>query len=197
MTSSSDIRSIEDLRAAQAAGRDLDYLFFPDSGSLTDPPTASCLSQWATAPFVSGGLGFRSAEQAMMHGKAKLFGDGEMAERILAARTPYQAKILGAQVRGFSEEVWVRHRFEVVVAANLPKFTTNPVLLDYLLSTGDAILAESSSTDRVWGTGLDEFDRDARNPAKWSGLSLLGFALMEVRGRLAFGSTRRASRPSC
>jgi ribA/ribD-fused uncharacterized protein len=188
MTCSSDIRSIEDLRRAQRAGRDLEYVFFPDGGSLADPPTASCLSQWATAPFVSGGLEFRSAEQAMMHGKAMLFGDAEMAGRILAARTPYQAKILGAQVRGFSEEAWIRRRFDVVVSANLPKFATNPVLMAYLLSTGGAILAEASPTDRVWGTGLDEFDRDARDPAKWPGLSLLGFALMEVRDRLVEGS---------
>jgi len=27
-------------------------------------------------------------------------------------------------------------------------------------------------------------DRDARNPAKWPGLNLLGFALMEVRKRI-------------
>lgn len=188
MTKISGIRDLDALRRAHAAGGELAYLFFPDSGSLTDPPTASCLSQWATAPFVSGGLEFRSAEQAMMHGKAKLFGDAEMVDRILAARTPYQARLLGAQVRGFSEDVWIHHRFEVVVAANLPKFATNPVLHDYLLSTGDAILAEASSTDRVWGTGLDEFDRDARDPAKWPGLSLLGFALMEVRSRLGVGA---------
>jgi len=187
MTELSGIRSLEELRRAQTAGRPLEFVFFPDSGSLTDPPTASCLSQWAVAPFAAGGLEFRSAEQAMMHGKAKLFGDAEMAARILAARTPYQAKILGAQVRGFSEETWIRHRFEVVVAANLPKFATNPVLRSYLLSTGGAILAEASSTDRVWGAGVDEFDRDARNPSRWPGLSLLGFALMEVRGRIAAG----------
>lgn len=120
----------------------------------------------------------------MMHGKAVLFEDSVMAGRILAARTPYQAKSLGAQVRGFSEEIWTAHRFEVVVAANLPKFATNPVLRDYLLSTGDSILVESSATDRIWGAGVDEYDRDAKNPGRWPGLNLLGFALMEVRERI-------------
>jgi hypothetical protein len=184
MTNISGIRSLDALRRVQADGLELGYVFFPDSGSLTDPPTSSCLSQWATTPFASGGFEFRSAEQAMMHGKAMLFGDFEMADRILASRTPYQAKIHGSQVRGFSEEDWIRHRFEVVVAANLPKFANLPVLRDYLLSTGDAVLAEWSTTDRIWGTGLDEFDREARDPARWPGLNLLGFALMEVRGRL-------------
>ncbi|MEN9308256.1 MAG: hypothetical protein RL173_2188 [Fibrobacterota bacterium] len=181
MTNLSDIRSVEALRVAQATGRNLSYVFFPDSGSVTDPPTASCLSQWGHSPFDADGCRFLSAEQAMMHGKAVLFGDLEMAGRILAARTPYQAKSLGAQVRGFSEEIWMTRRFEVVVAANLPKFATNPVLRDYLLSTGDAILVESSATDRIWGAGVDEYDRDAKNPDRWPGLNLLGFALMQVR----------------
>jgi len=181
MTNLSDIRSVDELRAAQAAGRALHFVFFPDSGSVTDPPTASCLSQWGRSPFEAKGCQFLSAEQAMMHGKASLFGDREMADRILASRTPYQAKSLGAQVRGFSEEVWIARRFEVVVAANFPKFATNPVLREYLLSTGEAILAEASPTDRTWGTGLDEYDRDAKSPDRWPGLNLLGFALMEVR----------------
>ena len=70
------------------------------------------------------------------------------------------------------------------MAANLPKFATNSVLKAFLLSTGASILAEASPVDRVWGTGLDEFDRAARDPAKWPGLNLLGFALMDVRDRL-------------
>lgn len=189
MTDPSGIRTIEALRRAQEEGHPLRYVFFSDSGSLTDPPGPPCLSQWATTPFAAEGFDFRSAEQAMMHGKARPFGDLEMADRILAARTPYQAKILGAQVRGFSDEVWIRHRFEVVVAANLPKFATLPSLRAYLLDTGDEVLAEWSPTDRVWGTGLDEFDEHARDPSRWPGLSLLGFALMEVRGRLRSEAT--------
>lgn len=193
MTNISDIRTIGELRGIRASGVDVAYIFFPDSGTVTDPPTPSCLSQWGCAPFVSGGHQFLSSEQAMMHGKAALFGDFEMAQRILAARTPYQAKVLGGKVRGFSEQIWCENRFEVVVAANLPKFATSPVLRDYLLSTGESILVESSPTDRIWGAGLDEFDRDANNPARWPGLNLLGFALMEVRGRLQ--STSQPGRP--
>lgn len=171
----------DELAALQAAGAALDFVFFPDGGSFVDPPTASCLSQWAVAPFRDGDLRFHSAEQAMMHGKAILFDDHETAAKILACRTPFQAKNLGRQVSGFSESVWELHRRKVVVAANLPKFAGIPSLRAYLLSTEDAILVEASSTDLVWGNGLDEFDRDARNPARWPGLNLLGFALMEVR----------------
>lgn len=158
-----------------------EFVFFPDSGSVSDPPTRSCLSQWGAAIFEHEGKRFTSSEQAFMHGKALLFGDTDSAARILAARTSWMARELGAAVRGFDEATWEKHRFEVAVKANLPKFSSIPSLGEFLLSTRDAILVEASPTDRVWGNGLDECDRHARDPRRWPGLNLLGFALMEVR----------------
>lgn len=160
------------------------FVFFPDCGSATEPPTRSCLSQWGTAPFESEGRRFLSSEQALMHAKALLFGDAEMAARILAARTSWMARELGGRVRGFREDAWAERRHGLAVAANLPRFAQNPSLRDFLLSTEDAVLAESSPVDRVWGIGLDESDRHARDPRRWPGLNLLGFALMEVREAL-------------
>lgn len=176
---------VDGLREACLEGRRFRYLFFSDAGSVSDPPTVSCLSQWGRAPFEWKGRRFLSAEQAMMHGKAELFGDPEMAARILESKTSFQAKALGAKVRGFDQAIWERERFGIVVEANLGKFATIPALRGFLLATGDAILAEASPTDAVWGIGLDELDRDAKNPGRWPGLNLLGFALMEVRRRLA------------
>lgn len=185
MEPSISVCDIDELRAACAMGRRFEFLFFPDSGTVRDPPTESCLSQWGIAPFESGGHRFVSSEQAMMHGKAMLFGDREIADRILVAKTSFQAKELGAMVRGFDEVVWARERFGIVVDANLGKFALNPALRRFLLSTGDTVLAEASPADRIWGIGLDEFDRNAKSPDRWPGLNLLGFALMEVRRRLA------------
>jgi predicted NAD-dependent protein-ADP-ribosyltransferase YbiA (DUF1768 family) len=42
--------------------------------------------------------------------------------------------------------------------------------------------------DRIWGIGLAADDPRAEEPARWRGLNLLGFALMEARGRLAAGA---------
>jgi ribA/ribD-fused uncharacterized protein len=175
---------LQDLLSAKAAGRPLSFVFFPDNGMLHDPPTAGCLSQWAITPFQSKGMQFFSAEQAMMHGKAVLFGDLDTAARILACRTPFQAKNLGRQVAGFSEDLWERERFEVVVSANLPKFAGIPALRAFLSGTGDSILVEASPVDLVWGNGLEESHPFARDPSRWPGMNLLGFALMEVRKRL-------------
>ncbi len=102
---------------------------------------------------------------------------------------PAQARSLGRRVQGFQEEAWDRLRFAVVVEGNLAKFRQLPDLGDYLLSTGDAVLAEASPMDRIWGIGIEETHPDARDPHRWRGSNLLGFALMQVRHLLRSGAS--------
>ena len=178
-------RSVEDLLDLED---DLEFAFFwghqpPRDGGVGP----SCLSQWWPAAFTVGGDGYATAEHFMMAGKARLFGDEEMAARVLAAPTPKQAKALGREVRGFDSALWERERFELVVRGNLAKFGQNPQLARFLDGTGDAVIVEASPVDRIWGIGLGEEDERARRPREWRGLNLLGFALMEVRARLRSG----------
>ena len=79
-----------------------------------------------------------------------------------------------------------------MVRGNLAKFSQDPVLGGWLLGTGNKVLVEASPVDRVWGTGLAADDGRTADPARWPGLNLLGFALMEVRDRLAAGEAPRA-----
>ena len=72
-------------------------------------------------------------------------------------------------------------KVDVVVKGNIAKFSQNEKPLDLLLSTDDKILVEASPKDTVWGIGLDESSSEAKQPRKWIGENLLGFALMEVR----------------
>ncbi|MFI9007692.1 NADAR family protein [Actinosynnema sp. NPDC053489] len=165
-----------------------EYLFFWGHEARPGAPVGKqCLSQWWEAPFTADGLTYRTAEHFMMRGKALLFGDEETADRVLAARTPAEAKALGREVRGFDQEVWAAHRVDVVVRGNLAKFTAHDDLRGFLLGTGDRVLVEASPLDRVWGIGLAADDERAADPATWRGLNLLGVALMEVRDRLRRG----------
>ena len=75
-------------------------------------------------------------------------------------------------------------RIDIVIRASVAKFAQYPSLLAYLLGTGDLVLVEASPTDRLWGIGLHADDERARDPERWPGLNLLGFALMEARRRL-------------
>jgi len=56
-----------------------------------------------------------------------------------------------------------------------------------LIATGDRVLVEASPRDTIWGIGMGASNPDAKDPTKWRGRNLLGFALMEARASLAAG----------
>lgn len=143
--------------------------------------TKVCLSQWYQCPFVVEGQYYNCAEQYMMAEKARIFGDEEIRQQILAEYSQMAMKKLGRKVRDYDDEIWKEKRFDVVVKGNIAKFSQNEKLLDFLLSTDNKILVEASPKDTVWGIGLDESSPEAIQPRKWIGENLLGFALMEVR----------------
>lgn len=181
-----DARTRDQLVRLHRAGSRARYLCFwghkpRDPGRID----RSCLSNWYPAAFELEGDHYVTTEHYMMAGKARLFGDEEMLAEILVAESPKAAKMLGRKVRNFDDEVWKRHCFDIVVAGNLAKFGQNEALGRYLLATGDAVLVEASPRDRIWGIGMGASNPNAQDPEKWRGSNLLGFALMEVRARLA------------
>jgi ribA/ribD-fused uncharacterized protein len=144
----------------------------------------SCLSQWHPSSFIIGNNKFKTAEHYMMYEKAKLFGDIMKAVEIVKAPDPRTAKSLGRQVKGFKEKIWKSKCFDFVVDGNLAKFSQNYKARKFLMNTGDRILVEASPYDKIWGIGLDSSHKDAKNPLRWKGTNLLGFALIKVRSML-------------
>lgn len=123
-------------------------------------------------------------EQYMMAAKAELFGDREILTQILQCRDPKQIKALGRKVQGFDSALWDKYKYSIVLNGNLCKFSQNQELKDFLLSTGDCVLAEASPYDGIWGIRWSADAPEAEEPLKWRGQNLLGFALMEVRDEL-------------
>lgn len=160
------------------------YLFFWGHRPSKDGTiTKSCFSQWFEFSFEVNGVQFLTAEHYMMSEKARLF-DPEMVGQIVACKTAAEAKKLGRQVRNFDNNVWLKNREEIVIEANLNKFSQNSRLKEFLLNTKDRILVEASPVDAIWGVGMAADNKDINNPEKWRGLNLLGFALMVVRDKL-------------
>jgi predicted NAD-dependent protein-ADP-ribosyltransferase YbiA (DUF1768 family) len=134
-----------------------------------------------------------------MHHKALLFGDEDIAARVLEAGHPRKVKELGRKVRNFNEETWARERLRIVYEGNVAKFslpvseeglkrgTNNSAAMDVgegglkalLLSTGKRDLVEASPYDNIWGIGFVAKEAYARRN-DW-GMNLLGIALMAVR----------------
>lgn len=185
-SSPAETRSREELVRLTAAGARPKYLLFWGHRPERDGRIgAGALSQWWPARFTVDGVTYPTAEHWMMAGKARLFGDEEIVPRILKSRTPAEAKKLGRLVRGFDEARWAEARFELVTQGSVAKFGQDEALLAYLLGTGQRVLVEASPLDRVWGIGLAADSELAGDPARWRGLNLLGFALMEARARLS------------
>ncbi|MFI1996980.1 NADAR family protein [Actinoplanes sp. NPDC020271] len=181
-----EVRSVAELKALTASGQPVKYVWFWGHTPSRDGEVGvSCMSQWSPEGFTLDGVRFATAEHYMMWRKAALFGDTASAERIVAAGHPRDAKTLGGRVTPFDQTTWEENRFGIVVAGNLAKFRQNPSLGAHLAGTGERVLVEASPTDRIWGIGLTRDDPRASDPAQWRGLNLLGFALMEVRARLA------------
>jgi ribA/ribD-fused uncharacterized protein len=178
-------RSIEELCAAVNRGEAPKFVHFwghrPRRPGRIDQ---ACLSQWWPGAFDADGKTFGSAEQYMMWRKAQLFHDERSASAILEARSAAHAKALGREVGNFDEAIWVAHRWEIVVAGSIAKFRADEGIGNYLRSTGQRVLAEASPLDSIWGIGLAADDPAAHDPARWPGLNLLGFALMEARSAI-------------
>lgn len=175
----------ETLAAHLAAGHTVDFLlFWGHTPKVAGSVDRSCLSQWFPASFVVDGIPYRTAEHFMMAEKARLFRDEDALRFILAAETPAEAKKGGRAVRGFDGARWDAARSVAVVKGNVAKFGQDPALGAFLKETGESILVECSPRDRIWGIGMGASNPDARDPAKWRGKNLLGFALVEARRQL-------------
>ena len=110
-----------------------------------------------------------------------LFGDDEALDLIIAATDAKTAKALGRKVKDFEADRWDANCREIVTRGNLAKFQQNAAMRDFLIGTGGKVLVEASPSDRIWGIGLRESDKHAKDPLEWRGTNLLGFALMDVR----------------
>ena len=163
----------------------LDFLFFWGHQPRADGILGkTCFSQWWQLDFVVDHLVYKTAEHWMMAQKARLFEDNTVLEKIIACRTPGEAKKLGRQVSNFDPQTWDNHKYEIVKTGNFHKFSQHPDLKDFLLNTGIKIIVEASPRDNIWGIGMAESNPNSHNPNLWKGQNLLGFALMEVRDEL-------------
>eukprot|EP01125_Pyxidicula_operculata_P018933 TRINITY_DN6811_c0_g1_i1.p1 TRINITY_DN6811_c0_g1~~TRINITY_DN6811_c0_g1_i1.p1 ORF type:complete len:171 (+),score=23.98 TRINITY_DN6811_c0_g1_i1:36-548(+) len=138
-------------------------------------------SQWWMSDFTVDGVVYCCAEQYMMAMKAALFGDDKMQQLIMKERNPKEHQKMGKRVSNFDNDVWNENKSKIVFDASVAKFSQDPELREYILSTGEKTLVEASPSDTIWGIGLQWNHKDATNPSRWRGTNLLGKALMQAR----------------
>lgn len=141
-------------------------------------------SQWHRAQMDIHGIVYNSCEQYMMHQKAVVFGDTEIADEIMKESNPREQKKFGRMIKNFDKATWDSCCLSIVYRGNLAKFTQNLELKEQLLETGDRILVEASPLDKIWGIGMAEEDTGIEDPSNWKGLNLLGQAITLVKQHL-------------
>lgn len=144
-----------------------------------------CFSNWYPAEFVYAGKRYANSEQFMMVQKVMMFGKYDLADQIMQTADPAKCKkIAGQKFPEFDASLWEKTCRTIVKRGVKAKFAQNEDILQVLLGTGNALLAECSPYDKKWGIGIDISDPDRFTVAKWQGKNLLGRILMEVRQEL-------------
>ncbi|KAK1637398.1 hypothetical protein BDP81DRAFT_318975 [Colletotrichum phormii] len=125
---------------------------------------------------------FNCAEQFIMYCKAARFHDASTQAGVLATSSPKEQKTLGRNVTGFTNESWDQIKSPVAETGNKAKLGQNTRLGRKLISTGDRLLCEAASKDRVWGIGYTA--KHALSHRQHWGENRLGKALMATREHL-------------
>lgn len=134
---------------------------------LLPTTTNGYLSNWYPSQIKVFNNTFSSGEQAFMWAKADTFKDDEIKAQILQTTDPKKLKALGRKIKNYDDAVWSDIRVDVMKEVVKAKFEQNQDLLQKLLNTGDAVLAEANAFDNFWGCGLRATDSAINDPNKW------------------------------
>lgn len=139
-------------------------------------------SNWYPSEFEYAGKKYANIEQYMMYQKMMTFSQYEIADRIMETSDPAECKKLGrSHISNWNGDLWDRISYAVVKRGIKAKFFQNKDLLEKLLYTGEALLAECAPNDNKWGIGVAVDDDRRFNVREWTGHNLLGRILMDVR----------------
>ena len=141
------------------------------------------LSNWYLCDFELDGMKFSSVEQYIMYQKCVLFGDDASAKKIMSTDDPAQQQAIARNASGYIENVWKGYRQIIAEKALYAKFTQDDLLREKLLITQEMgiWLVECARSDKNWACGIGLDDDRRLNASNWTGMNILGFALMKVR----------------
>ena len=145
----------------------------------------SPLSNHHLAPQTIGNTTYNCNEQYLMEQKALVFGDQNLARRIMAEQDPKVQKSMAREDKftNYSEKTWRERNIDIMETGIRAKFTQNDHLKQFLLNTKPNTLVEASPKDRYWGVGKSLHNPNLWNRNTWINNSEnhLGLLLMKIR----------------
>ncbi len=182
-TTAKDLRSLE-LRYGEAvkAGCEKEVQTPEGQTVLGFYGKFSPLSNFASAELEVNGTKFPTVEHFYSYKKCDLNGKKDLAYCIL--KTPQPVETIAISRGNVLDD---DTRVEVVKTALLAKFHQNPELKEYLVKTGEKILAEANPHDNFWGTGCSLRSELLSKPGHWPGQNKLGVLLMDLHAKFSNG----------
>ena len=144
----------------------------------------SPLSNLHPAPIKINNREYRTVEHYYLQQEALNAGNEELAEKIVTQVDVLKAKQLSKPLKRVDQELkikWESIRQNIMYEAVSAKFRQNQHLREFLVTTGESKIAESSPYDIFWGTGVRLNDKDAFDPTSWKGENKMGEILENVR----------------
>ena len=157
------------------------YVFFWKESPFTNFTPCKIKFEW-TDSHIGEEIYFTSSEQYFMWRKAIFFNDTETADKIVKAKSPEEARLLGRQVKNYNDKIWDKVRFNHMTTAVMDKFIQNKDLRDKLCDPkyDGKKFVEAAYYDNIWGIGFNEHDALDHDESMW-GQNLLGHILDNVR----------------
>ncbi|TGO18441.1 hypothetical protein BTUL_0010g01120 [Botrytis tulipae] len=127
------------------------------------------------------GVTYTCGEACFQAVKAWRIGDMSKFAQIAHAKSGYEAKKLGNEVKGLDVADWNKISSLVMRNTIYYKYRNNPANREDLINTGNKCLVEARD-DPVWGTGLKTAALAWNTPiSQWPGDNKLGEELMRAR----------------
>ena len=140
------------------------------------------LSNWAKSNFRFDNVNYNCGEQLMMHQKALLFKDYQIANKIMQLDNPKDIKALGRLVNNFDSKIWDNNKYNIILSGLKARCNYDIKFKNELLKHKGKIFVEASPYDRIWGIGYSE--QNALNNVNNWGENLLGKILTEIANNL-------------
>lgn len=131
-------------------------------------------------PLEYGGKSFPTAEHAYLYQKAKFMKDQSVCDNILSSESPADAKRFSHKLR-YNRE-WDNHKYATMKQILKRKFQ-DASLATELSETGIKEIHEAGRSS-YWATGTSLNHKHVLQKDKWSGESMLGKLLMDIRAEL-------------
>ena len=142
------------------------------------------LSNFFKCTITIQGREFHSSEHAYQYTKCMFLHDTDLAEQVLSAETPHDAKAVASRINCHVRMAeWVKIRVDVMSKILRFKWNSSGRFRQTLMATSNLTIAKATS-DMFWGVGLAPNLAFHTNPQKFLGSNHLGKCLMELRSKI-------------